>query len=310
MKMTPIFYNLAKQILLTSASLQKQHPDIDSNLMDKLIELEESIVKPFGLPSHATEVNDMLQEFELFGDNSKRIVQGLQEQLTNFATWKLNTNAKTDLQLLQEAQENQLLFHQVMPYMGFYSTVFNQFLYKHCLLHLQLMPQQVLGYFNDLKNENSDLFKANRTMVDYENWIQWQELLRISNFPFHEAFGQYCQYQLYNIENIETILQVNHNLYHIRKIYFNEEALESEILLTDVCYYINKNWISAKLDIDKDIILRCLTEPINMHFQEVLQGRITRFFDDDEEDIDYVTPIDLVGDYGRGLITNKSTFTE
>jgi hypothetical protein len=171
MKMTPQFFETAKEILTLSAVLYKQHPDIDSDLMDKLMVLEEQLIKPFGLPAHAQEVNEMLQEFQLFGDKSKRTVQGLYDQLGNFATWKLSTNAKTDLQLLEDAQENQLLFHQVMPYMGFYSTVFNLFLYKHCLLHLKLRPLQVLTYFEALKNEESDLFKANRAICDYENWF-------------------------------------------------------------------------------------------------------------------------------------------
>jgi hypothetical protein len=179
MKMTTTFYTIACEMLITSNTLQCQHPNINSDLMDTLIALENEMVKPFGLPAHAQEVNDMLQTFQLFGDDKKTTVQQLYEQLTNFATWKLSTNAKTDLQLLEEAQEQQLMFNQVMPYMGFYATVFNNFLYKHCLLHLKLSPSQVLGYFNELKNEASDLFKANRAIDDYENWMQWQELLRM-----------------------------------------------------------------------------------------------------------------------------------
>jgi hypothetical protein len=308
MKATVQFNELAKKILTTSATLHAQNENIDSDLMDELIALEEALVKPFGLPAHAHEVNEMLQAFELFGDDSSRTINDLHQQLVNFATWKLSTNAKTDLQLLQEAQEQQLLFHQVMPYMGFYSTVFNLFLYKHCLLHLKLSPQQVLSYFEELKNEASELYNANRTICDYETWLQWRDLLRLSNFPYYEAFGQYCAYHEFSIDDIVQTFKANKNLYHIRKIYFDEEALESGILVTDVEYMDNKDWIRAKLDIDKALILECLTDPINMNYQEILQARIIRFFDDDEEDLDLVLPVDLEADYGRGLIINKSIF--
>jgi hypothetical protein len=307
MKMTPQFFETAKEILETSAVLFTQEENIDSDLMDKLIALEK-LVKPFGLPAHAHEVNEMLQEFELFGDDSKRTVQALHAQLVNFATWKLSTNAQTDVQLLQQAQDEQLLFSQVMPYINFYSTVFNTFLYKHCLLHLKLPPQRVLAYFEELNDEASPLGNANRTICDYDTWMQWQELLRISNFPHHKEFGKYCQYQIYNIEDVKQALYANNSLYHIRTIYFEDHSLENEMLVTDIGYRHNNQWIRAKLDIHKDRILACLTDPINMHFQEVLQSRIIRFFEDDEEDIAFVTPVDLVTDYGRGLIINKNIF--
>jgi hypothetical protein len=120
--------------------------------------------------------------------------------------------------------------------------------------------------------------------------------------------GSYCQFQLYTTEDVIKAFKANTSLYHIRKIYFDEEALQFGILVTDVEYVDNKNWMRAKLDIDKDHILKCLTDPINMNYQEILQARIIRFFDDDEEDIDVVLPVDLEADYGRGLIISKSIF--
>jgi hypothetical protein len=308
MKMTPLFYELACQMLITSNTLQSQHPNIDSDLMEKLIDVENELVKPLGLPAHAQEVNDMLQEFQLFGDDSKTTVQQLYDQLTNFAIWKLSTNAKTDLQLLEEAQEHQLMFNQVMPYIGFYATVFNNFLYKHCLMHIKLPPQLVLDYFNELQNEESLLFKANRAIDDYENWMQWQELLRINKFEYHKEFGQYCQYQQYDIQDIKRELEANTKLYHIRKIYFDEELLEANLLRVDIGCKDKEQWVRTTITVNKDYLLKSTKQPINMQFQEVLQGRIIRFFDDDEEDIDIVLPVDLVADYGRGLIINKSIF--
>jgi hypothetical protein len=117
-----------------------------------------------------------------------------------------------------------------------------------------------------------------------------------------------CNGKNYYVWDIIRTLEADTNLFHIRKLYFDEEAIESNLMRVDIGFKENENWIRATLDINKNHILKYLTEPINMQFQEILQGRIVRFFDDDEEDIDIVLPVDLVADYGRGLIMHKNKF--
>jgi hypothetical protein len=306
MKVPIQFTKQAKQLLKLSALIDYTE-DLGSNENFRyLISVEEEIVANFGLPADATEVSEMLQAFELYGDESKKVIHDFYEQLTNFATWKLSTNAKTDLQLLKEAQKNNLLFHQVMPYMGYNCTILNEFVYKHCLLYLQLPAKKVVAIFIQIKNDESELCKANIAINDYTSWMQWQTLLQRSGFEYYLEFGKYCEYKLFIIEHVKQLLLNDNNLYHVRKIYFDEDALDTSMLQVDIDCCQNKKLYSAKLSIHKKHIFKAILEPMNMNFHEVLQGVLTTFFEDDEEDFEYPDSIDLVGNYNRGIVINKN----
>lgn len=133
----PALIGLAKlQITLS----QKGGPANDGNLFELIIDLQSRILKSFGLPE--TPENEKLLWFSAMPTDTE--VENRIRQLHEAAVHHLTTNAKPDLQILREAQQENKDPFTFLPELNITTHIYMLFVYNEILLGRQDSAENVL----------------------------------------------------------------------------------------------------------------------------------------------------------------------
>lgn len=119
---------------------QKGGPANDGNLFDLVLELQSGILKSFGLPE--TPENEKLLWFSSVPTDSE--VENIIRQLREKAIDYLTSNAKPDLQILKEAQEEMKDPYFILPELNIATHTYTLFVYSEILLAKRDSVENVL----------------------------------------------------------------------------------------------------------------------------------------------------------------------
>lgn len=161
-------------------------PEKDGNLFENLIDFEKDILKQFGLPLNPYYLNLVL--FDTIPDKieiKKRI-----DQLHKEAAEYLTASAKSDLQILQEAQATNGDPFSVLPELKITPHVYTIFLINKMLIEKQEKPEAILKALKIATSER-EILDALGKYVDSENDDEKYELFTFAidkNVPYLKEF--------------------------------------------------------------------------------------------------------------------------
>ncbi len=122
-------------------------PDFDGEIFDEILEIQDNVLSLFGLSS--TTENEKLLYFNEI-PSQEEILERI-TSLHNRATIYLQSDTKSDIQILNEAQEFSHEFSAVLPELNIRTHVYTIFVYNEILLKKDDSIENVL---NELKIAN------------------------------------------------------------------------------------------------------------------------------------------------------------
>lgn len=161
----------------------------------KMIELEDEILKYFGLPENAGQYLDILQHYGFSNKNinqrAKEIIKVLKKEAEDF----LIEPIKKDTNILQEGKNNWLGAQDVLPLIGYDTTFYNIFLFHEVYCRGLCNEEELLSYLNQSKEYDEPFNK--KIPYKYSKIAEEKYLKKMykAKLPYTKEYIKYLKYQ-------------------------------------------------------------------------------------------------------------------
>ncbi|MBK6819401.1 MAG: hypothetical protein IPG85_07285 [Bacteroidetes bacterium] len=162
-----------------------------------MIELEESILSQFGLPPQAFYFSEILQQEGHSLMNIGHRAEALYDRLIEEANAYLLSPPPRDINVLMCAKETMANSQEVLPFIGFQTTIYTNFLYYDIYMPGLCDELQLLHY---LKQAGEYYIPDKRIIpIDFNEFNKAKNRKAMEKFklPFFEKYGEYLFYLMY-----------------------------------------------------------------------------------------------------------------
>ncbi len=255
----------------------------------EMSELEEEILKSFGLPGNAFYYSNIMQQYGFDDEDAKDRAEVLYECLKQEAETFLLSPAKPATELLKEYKENWSMAQDALPFLGFDFTRYTGFIYHDIYLNGFCTGDELLKYLQFVHDYSLPIERNIPHEFEVLNEESCYKQLEYAGLPHLKEYLEYLCYitvkhdwdmdtgylSQQNIEQVDDDLILT--LFYICCIeIFDEDAVCIEIMIPEG-------------DSFQTIVLWCELDDMNYLLRFARYGSMVSHLQISEEDFEVIT---------------------